>query len=72
LNEELKHYLAQMTENIKTKNSVADLDRLRDTLARWDELVTNMVPASMAPVIPALRRKVAERVTELEVEAGQR
>jgi hypothetical protein len=60
-----------MTVNIKTKNSVADLDRLRDTLAQWDELVTNMGPAKMAAVVLALKQLVVERVMELE-EAGQK
>jgi cell division protein FtsB len=69
LNEEEKHYLQEMAVNIKTKNSAADIDRLRDTLARWDELVTTIVPPKMAAVIPALKQLVAERVTELEKEA---
>jgi cell division protein FtsB len=71
LNEEQKRYLVEMTVNIKTKNSVADLDRLRDTLAQWDELVTNMGPAKMAAVVLALKQLVVERVMELE-EAGQK
>ena len=72
LNEEQKRYLAEMAVNIKTKNSVADLNRLRDTLARWDTLITTMVPPEMAAVIPALKQLVVERVAELEKEADQK
>jgi hypothetical protein len=63
-----KKFLAQVTEGIKTKNSVADLDRLKDTLARWDELVPSMFPSNMNAVLPILKERVRERIAELEEE----
>jgi hypothetical protein len=70
--EEQEKFLADWTDAIKTKNSVADIERLKDTLARWDELSTNMFPAKMAPVGPILKQRVIERVAELEIEAAKK
>jgi hypothetical protein len=72
LEEEQQKFLADWTDGIKTKNSIADIGRLKDTLARWDELSTNMFPTKMAPVLPILKQRVIERVAELEVEAAKR
>ena len=70
LDAEQSKFVADMTENIKTKNSVDDINRLKDTLARWNTLSTNMVPAKMWPVLPTLKQRVVERVAELEIEAA--
>ena len=69
LDDEQKRFLAEQTGLIWTKNSVADLDRLKDSLARWDELFTNAFPAKMGPVLPMLKQRVSERVLALEKEA---
>jgi hypothetical protein len=69
--EEQVKFLADFTEAVKTKNSVADIDRLKDNLARWDELSTNMFTAKMATVVPILKQRVIDRVAELEIEAAK-
>lgn len=74
LDTEQRKFLTEMTENIKTKNSVADINRLKDSLVRWDELFannTNMFPGKMQAVIPIIKQRVIERVAELETEAAK-
>lgn len=61
----LEHYV----EKVKTGNSVADIDRLKDSLKRWEELYVEPSPPEMKAVFRLLKRKVQERLAELEVEA---
>lgn len=69
LNEDQRKALQQWTSNLKTGNSVADIDRLRDSLKRWDELMMNTAPPEMKPVFAILEERVRERIVELEAEA---
>ena len=69
LNEEQRRMLEEWTFNIKTKNSVADIDRLKDSLKRWDELFIKPSAPEMKPVFVILKERVKERLTELEKEA---
>ncbi len=74
LDAEQRKFLSEMTENIRTKNSVADINRLKDSLVRWEELFannTNMFPGKMQAVIPIIKQRVIERVAELETEAAK-
>lgn len=61
----LEHY----AEKVKTGNSVADIDRMKDSLKRWEELYVEPSPPEMKAVLGLLKRKVQERLAELEVEA---
>lgn len=74
LDAEQQEFLTEMTKNVATKNSVADISRLKDSLVRWDELFagnTNMFPGKMQAVLPILKQRVIERVAELEAEAAK-
>lgn len=71
LDAEQKQALAEQTGLIWTHNSVADLARLKDSLARWDELFITNCPAKMVPVFMILKDRVAERVSILEMEAAK-
>lgn len=71
LNEEQQRFLAEWTEGVRTKNSAADIGRLKDTLERWDELKPTMFPAKMEPALPILKQRVIERLAELEAEAAR-
>ena len=64
----LEHY----AEKVKSGNSVADIDRLKDSLKRWEELYVEPSPPEMKAVFRLLERKVHERLAELEAEAGHR
>lgn len=61
----LEHY----ADKVKTGNSVADIDRLKDSLKRWEELFVEPSPPEMKAVLGLLKRKAQERLAELEVEA---
>ena len=70
LNEEQLEMLAEMTLNLKTGNTVADIDRWKDSLQGWAELFTSPAPPEMKPVFAALKDRVRERIAELEAEAN--
>jgi len=72
LNENQRKVLDEWTHGIKTRNSVADIERLKDSLARWDELFTNPSPPEMKPVFAILKERVKERLAELEAEAARK
>lgn len=61
--------LAHYAEKVKTGNSVDDIDRLQDSLNRWEELHEQSSPPEMKPVLLLLKGKVRERLEELEAEA---
>lgn len=52
-------------------NSVADLDSLRDPLARCNEFFITNCPARMVSVFMILKERVAERVSILQMEAAK-
>lgn len=64
--------LNEWTTGIKTRNSVADIGRLKDSLKRWDELFMNPASPDMKPVFAILRERVKERLAELEQEAASK
>jgi len=45
LNEKQRRTLEDWTRGLKTGNSVADIDRLKDSLKRWDELFIKPAPS---------------------------
>lgn len=66
LDPEQQKMLKGMLANLKTGNSAADLDRLKDSLARWDELMVQPAPPEVRPVLVIVKKKLAERIAELE------
>jgi hypothetical protein len=61
-------HLDELTQKLKTGNSVADIDRLKNSLNRWDELFMNPAPADVKPVYAIFKDRVKERIAELEIE----
>jgi hypothetical protein len=68
LTEQQHRTLEEWTAKLKTGNSVSDIDNLKDSLKRWDELMINPAPADLKPVFAALKPRVKERIAELETE----
>ena len=66
LDDEQRKALKQWTDGLNTGNSAADLDRLKDSLQRWDELFMNPAPAKLKPVFAILKERLKERIVELE------
>jgi cell division protein FtsB len=71
LKEEQRSKLKEMSENVRTRNSIADLGRLKDSLERWDELFVTPAPAEWKPVFVVLKQRVQARVAELEQEKSE-
>jgi endonuclease/exonuclease/phosphatase family metal-dependent hydrolase len=71
LNEGQRKVLDEWTHGLKTRNSVADLGRLKDSLKRWDDLFIEPAPAEMKPVFTILKGRVKERIMELETESAK-
>ncbi len=71
-NEEQRKEFDRWAQGIQTRNSVADIDRLKDSLKRWDELFMNPASPEMKPVFAALKERAKERLAELEKEAATR
>lgn len=72
LNEKQRKEFDRWAQGIQTRNSVADIDRLKDSLKRWDELFMNPASPEMKPVFAALKERVKERLAELEKEAASK
>ena len=66
LDEEQRKALKQWTDGLNTGNSAVDLDRLKDSLQRWDELFMNPAPPKMKPVFAILKERLKDRIVELE------
>jgi len=66
LDDQQRVVLADWTEKLKTGNSVDDLDRLRDSLNRWDELFMEPAPPELKPVFAILKKRMRDRIAELE------
>ncbi|MBL9174204.1 MAG: hypothetical protein JNL10_11760 [Verrucomicrobiales bacterium] len=66
LNEEQAKLLQTITEEMVSTTDSKDLDRLRDSLNRWDELVLESAPVEMKPVFEILKGRVKERIRDLE------
>ena len=66
LDDEQRQALKQWTDGLNTGNSAADLDRLKKSLQRWDELFTNPAPPKLKPVFAILKERLKERIVELE------
>lgn len=58
--------LNQLTKEVNRGNSIDDIDRLKDSLARWDELYVKDAPEDVKPVFLLLEGKVRERLEVLE------
>ena len=69
LTAEQQAHLQELSLKVKTGNSVADINRLKDSLSRWDELFITPAPAELKPVYAILKERVRERLAELELEA---
>ncbi len=72
LTERQRKALKEWALAIKIKNSVADIDRLKDSLNRWDELFMNPAAPDMKPVFAILKGRVEARLAELEAEAASK
>ena len=70
LNDEQRKMLEEWTSNLMTRNSVADIDRLKDSLVRWDELFMDPAEPEMKPVFAILKERVRERIAAFEAEVG--
>ena len=70
LSEDQRKVLKEWTSNLMTKNSVADIGRLKDSLERWDELFMDLAEPEMRAVFAILKERVRERIAALEAEAG--
>ena len=68
LTERQHRKLEEWTVKLKTGNSASDIDNLKDSLKRWDELMINPAPPDLKPVFAVLKPRVKERLTELETE----
>ncbi len=66
LDDEQRKALKQWNDRLNTGNSAADLDRLKDSLQRWDELFVNPAPPQLKPVFEILRERLKGRIVELE------
>ena len=62
----------KLAAKVKTGNPVAGIERLEDSLERWDELFIQPAPPDMKPVFTILRGRVRERLEELEVEVASK
>jgi hypothetical protein len=69
LTESQRKVLDDWTHGLKTRNSVADIGRLKDSVNRWDELFMDPAPPELKPVFAILKGRVQERIAELEAEA---
>jgi hypothetical protein len=68
LNEAQRQSLAEWTARLTTGNSVSDIDRLKDSLNRYDELFMKPAPEEQKPVFSVLKEKLKERIAELEAQ----
>jgi hypothetical protein len=68
LDEGQKKSLQGWTDGLQNGNSVNDIDRLKDSVARWDELFMKPAPESMKPVLAILKERVKRRIAQLEEE----
>jgi len=66
LDDEQRQALKQWTDGLNTGNSAADLDRLKKSLQRWDELFMSPAPPKLKPVLAILKERLKERIVELE------
>ncbi|MDB6037930.1 MAG: hypothetical protein JWM99_1771 [Verrucomicrobiales bacterium] len=66
--EEQKTALRDWREKIMTGNSVNDLDRLQDSLNRWNELFEDPATLEMKPVFKSLKIYLAQRIADLRQE----
>jgi hypothetical protein len=71
LDEEQKKLLQEMTHGLQTGNSVSDINRLKDSLSRWDELFMDPSPEKNKPVLAILKGRVKTRIAQLEEERQQ-
>ncbi len=61
-----KHLADFWTEKLETGNSVEDLERLQDSLNRWNELFVDPAPPELKPVFLILEQRVRDHLAELE------